>query len=280
LPFKQWRTREACTAAASKPEPAHIEMMNDTLQLWCAYPDDLLTDQVARACVSLLSEDERDRWQAFKFDRHRREYLATHALARTALSHCHPLAPEAWRFQLNNHGKPTTDPECGLRFNLSNSLGLVVCLIAYGVEVGVDVEPYERAGEIVELAPDVFSPQELAQLETLRGMEKLNRALSLWTLKESYIKARGMGLALPLDKFSFLFDSAERIRLDLDPCLEDLAERWQFCLIEHAGHRIALMVEQATAPKLQIWETRSLLAPPNQLAAGAQKWFPGSRAEA
>ncbi len=236
-------------------------------------------DRVASACESLLSADERTRWRAFKFDHHRREYLATHALARTALSHYHQLAPEAWRFQLNTHGKPTTDPECGLRFNLSNSLSLAVCLIAHRAEVGVDVEPFESAGEIAKLAPEVFSQQELAQLEPLRESERLQRALSLWTLKESYIKARGMGLALPLKKFSFLFDTDGGIRLELDPCLDDQPERWQFCQLDHAGHRVALMAEQSTSPRLQIWEARPLLASPNQLAAGTQMWFPVSRAD-
>jgi len=70
--------------------------------------------------------------------------------------------------------------------------GLVVCLVAQGAEVGVDLESYERAGEIAELSERVFSPLELAQLEELHGSEKTNRALCLWTLKEAYLKAQGM----------------------------------------------------------------------------------------
>jgi 4'-phosphopantetheinyl transferase len=249
-------------------------MDKKTLHLWCAYPDDVLAEQAARACVTLLSEEERSRMLALHFDGHRREYLTTRALVRTALSHGHPVAPEAWGFRLGAYGKPTADPECGLRFNVSNSPGLVVCLIAEGTEVGVDVEPYERAGQIAELAHEVCSPLELAQLETLRDAERLNRALSLWTLKEAYIKARGMGLCLPLQKLSFRFGGAEGIRLELDPCISDEAGRWRFCLVDHAEHRIALMSEGPTAPDLQLWETRPLLVPPARLAAGGERWFP------
>lgn len=139
------------------------------LFLWCAYPDDLLAGEAAQACVPLLSEDEHARWQSFKFGRHAREYLATHALARIALAHHHPIAPQDWRFPLNDYGKPIASLECGLRFNLSNSPALVVCFIARETEVGVDVEPCARAGEIAELARTVFSPQELVQPEALRG---------------------------------------------------------------------------------------------------------------
>jgi 4'-phosphopantetheinyl transferase len=247
-------------------------MNNQPLNLWCAYPDDLLSEPVAESCASLLSEDERARWHRFRFARHAREFLATRALVRTALSHYRPLAPEAWRFQVNAHGKPAVEPSCGLRFNLSNSPGLVVCLISQGADVGVDVEPHERAQKIAGLAPEVFSPRELAQLDALHGPERLDRALSLWTLKEAYIKARGLGLSLPLDRFSFLFGGVEGIHLA--PGLGDQAERWRFCLLEHANHRIALMAAQSAAPEVQIWESRLFSAPPKQLPGGGEIWFP------
>jgi 4'-phosphopantetheinyl transferase len=254
-----------------------LHMDKEPLYLWCAYPEDPSTEAAINACVPLLSDEERAHWRALRFDRHRREYLTTRALVRTALSHYHPLALEAWRFRTNTYGKPAVDPDCGLRFNLSNSAGLVVCLIAQGVAVGVDAEPIERAEGIAELAPEVLSSLELGQLEVLRGPEKSNRVLSLWTLKEAYIKARGVGMSLPLNKVSFLFGGVEGIRLELDPCLDNEAgRRWRFCLIEHAGHRIALMVEGATTPELHMWEARPLLALPTQLAGGGEPWFPTS----
>jgi 4'-phosphopantetheinyl transferase len=249
-------------------------MNKEILHLWYAYPDDLLEEEAVEACARLLSEEERARWQTFKFDRHRREYLATHALARTALSYHGPLPPEAWRFEINAYGKPAIEPRCGLCFNLSNSPGLVVCLISQGAEVGVDVEPHERAGSIAEVGPRMFSLRELEQLGDLRDYERPERALRLWTLKEAYIKARGMGLALPLNKFSFLFEGAERIRMELDASLGDEPEHWQFCLMDQRGHCIALMVESGTAPELHVWETRPLLAPATKLVAGKESWFP------
>jgi len=256
--------------------PVEASAERQTLCLWYAYPDDLLAEGMVEACASLMTGDERLRWQSFHFDRNRREYLATRVLVRTALSHVLPHLPATWRFSRNAYGKPMVDPECGFSFSLSNSLGLVACLIGESVEVGLDVESYERAQEITELASEVFSPLELAQLEELRGPERLDRALSLWTLKEAYIKARGMGLSLPLQQFSFVFGGVEGVRLELDPCLGDEAARWRFCLIEHAGHRVALMTTQTKAPATQLWEVRPLLSTPTRLAVGRQPWFPSS----
>jgi 4'-phosphopantetheinyl transferase len=249
-------------------------MAENILHLWCAFPDDLLNEEAAKACARLLSDDERARWQRFKFDEHRREYLATHALARIALSHHHALAPPAWRFSSNKFGKPAIDPERGPRFNLSNSLGLVVCLISEGAEVGVDVEPRTRAGSVAEVGPRMFSQREQAQLEALPARARPERALHLWTLKEAYIKARGMGLALPLNEFSFVFKEGESIHMEIDPSLRDEPEHWRFCLLEYAAHCIALMVENRGQPELRGQEVRFPFCAPRQLDLGRLKWHP------
>ena len=251
-------------------------MEKENLHLWFAYPDDLLQQDVAQACAQLLSQDEHARWQGFKFEKHRREYLATHVLARIALSSGGALLPQAWRFRLNAYGKPAVEPDCGLQFNLSNSQGLVVCAVARGAEVGVDVEPHSRAESILEVAQRVFSPLEVDQLEALKLNDKPGRALRLWTLKEAYIKARGVGLALPLAKISFCFNQEESIRMVLDPVLDDDPQRWQFCLLEHAGHCVALVVESRSMPALAFTEARPILSPPTRIALEQPAWFPRS----
>ena len=249
-------------------------MNEKPISLWFAYPEDLLSESAAQACRALLSEEERERLLSYRFERRRREYLANRMLARTALSHHSRLGPQEWRFKVNAYGKPATDPECELRFNLSDSHSLAACLVASGAEVGVDVEPYERAKEILEIAAEVFSAQEMEQLQALQGNERLDRALQLWTLKEAYIKARGMGLSLPLKKFSFLFGGAEGIRLQLDADFEEEAGRnWRFCLLDFAGHRVALMTERVAAGTLQMWEARGLPAPAVRLPDVPVQWF-------
>ena len=253
-----------------QPDSGLSGTRTSALHLWCAYPDDLLQAEAAHACAALLSDEERARWQRFRFEHGRRQYLATHALARTALSRYCGIAPGELRFAANRYGKPALEPDCGLRFNLSNSAGLVVCLIAEeAVEVGVDVEPFTRADQITNVGHRVFSPAERAQLEALPPAEMLNRNLSLWTLKEAYVKARGVGISLSLDKISFLFKGGNKVRLELDPSLGDDPERWRFRLLDYAEHRIAWMAEGAIERELEIWEARPPLATPRRVKAEA-----------
>lgn len=237
------------------------------LHLWCAYPDDLLDPKAADACTALLSTEEHERRRRFRFEQSRREYTATHAMVRTALSHSRPTAPQDWQFTRNAHGKPALTPDCGMRFNLSHTAGLAVCLVAETpVEVGVDVEAHARAGQIANVAHKVFSPAELEQVEALSDTAKLDRCLSLWTLKEAYIKARGIGLTLPLRGISFLFEDATAVRLDLGAELQDDAARWQFRLLNHARHRIAMVTESLSGGDLKMWEFHPPPAPPVQLS--------------
>lgn len=231
--------------------------ISGALQLWCAYPDDLLDANAAEACLALLSEEEQAHRHRLRLERSRREYLATHALARTALSSLRQVAPQDWRFVKNAHGKPALSPDCGLRFNLSNTAGLAVCLVADApADVGVDVEAQTRAAQAYGVAHRVFSAAEQAQLVALSGPARLDRSLSLWMLKEAYVKARGIGITLPLRGISFLFDEAGAVRLELDPELEDDAARWHFRLINHRGHRIAGMAERMNIDDLEMWEFR------------------------
>lgn len=262
------------TSRARRAASCTRAMLTDELNLWCASPNDLAAQRVAAACAALLSDEEQQRWQRFRNEAGRRESLTSRALARIALAHAHPIRPEEWKFEVNPYGKPRPVPECGLRFNLSNSHELVVCLVAHGAEVGVDVEPVVRAAQMLRVAEQAFSPLEREQLAGLPSYARLDRALSLWTLKEAYIKARGMGLSLPLKSISLVFDTPAGVHLELDAAIGDDPLRWTFCWLDHAGHRIAVMAEQRPNWKLTVREVRPPLAPPVLLPAPMQGWFP------
>jgi 4'-phosphopantetheinyl transferase len=123
---------------------------------------------------------------------------------------------------------------------------MVVCLVARQREVGVDVEDRERRGRLLDVADRYFSPTEVRALRALPAEERLERFFVYWTLKESYIKARGMGLAIPLSQFSFHVDEPTRgIYISFDPRLDDDPLRWQFTMMSHGrAHRIAACVSR------------------------------------
>ncbi|MDP1829028.1 MAG: 4'-phosphopantetheinyl transferase superfamily protein [Archangium sp.] len=108
--------------------------------------------------------------------------------------------------------------------------------------MGTDTERSSRAPRLLALAPNVFAPAELSDLAALPTGQRAHRALTLWTLKESYIKARGMGLALALDGFAFRFDAHGGIRLEVEPRLDDDGARWQFETRTHGEHQLSTAI--------------------------------------
>jgi hypothetical protein len=62
----------------------------------------------------------------------------------------------------------------------------------------------------------------------------------------------------------------------MDAEVGDVAERWQFCVLnlggDHAEHRIALMVESRDVPELEVWETRPILSAPRRVEVGEVNW--------
>jgi len=181
-----------------------------------------------------LLPEERARRDRYYFEKNRREYLLTRALCRSVLSRYEDLRPEAWTFTQNEYGRPAIALSRGawISFNLSNTTGLITCLVAREREVGVDVEDTARAGETVQVADRFFAPSEAAELRSLPESRQRGRFFDYWTLKEAYIKARGMGLAIPLEQFAFSLrearDSTRSISIAFDPRLADVPSTWQF----------------------------------------------------
>lgn len=140
------------------------------------------------------------------------------------------MAPEEWVFGRGVHGRPFIEgpgEHYGLSFNVSHTAGMIVCLVARRT-VGVDVENIAREVRALRLAGRFFSPSEVADLERFVGTPQRRRFFEYWTLKESYLKALGKGLSLPLDKITFRLAAGRPIRARLTGSHRDYATSWQF----------------------------------------------------
>jgi 4'-phosphopantetheinyl transferase len=240
----------------SPPTPPPQALPGDEVHLWYLLPDlHPPLPPLLAAYEALLAPEERARRDRYRFEHSRREYLLTRALVRATLSRYAPVAPAAWTFRQNEYGRPEVDVagHRDLCFNLSNTRGLIACVVTRGREVGVDVEDTERSGETVGIADSFFSPREVAALRALPEGRRRGRFFDYWTLKEAYIKARGMGLSLPLDQFSFLLDDGPPIGIMFDPRLDDDAATWQFAQIDLSPqHRTAVAVRRGRGSDLRL----------------------------
>ncbi|MBL4837435.1 MAG: 4'-phosphopantetheinyl transferase superfamily protein [Kordiimonadaceae bacterium] len=157
----------------------------------------------------LLEQAERDRAQRFHFVHDKKSYIAAHAITRSLLSTWIDGCPTDWRFSISALGKPEVIlPKCvpRLRINLAHTRGMVVVALTVDHDIGVDIEWLGRKSSFLDLAKTVFTSEEQALLAAAPPEEKKALFLTLWTLKEAYIKAIGKGLSLPLDSFHYSLD--------------------------------------------------------------------------
>jgi 4'-phosphopantetheinyl transferase len=216
----------------------------ELIHVWMIAPERLGEARLADA-YRLLTAEERERHGKFVFERHRREYLVTRGLVRAALSRHRAVGREVWAFRRNEYGRPELEPPCGLRFNLSNHPSLVVCAVRESaLDLGCDLEPLARGAEVLGIAETVFAPRELTELQALPEAARPDRAIALWTLKEAYIKARSIGLTLPLREFAFAFPEGAAPKITFTSQISDVAARWRFAMLDLEGCRISLALER------------------------------------
>ena len=230
--------------------------------------------------ISLMTSEETVRQQRYKFEKHRHDALITRAFVRTVLSHYEHRDPKDWRFEKGEKDKPEiTNASLPLRFNLSHTEDFIICAVCLNHDIGADVEHVDRNNDILSIADRYFSPAEIKELFSLSTTEQQrSRFFDYWTLKESYIKAWGLGLSIPLDHFSFSIGEPEvtagpeeqnvqegqpivisDIRLSFAPQRQDDPEDWQSWLFyPNPSHRMALSIRSGRESQFQISLFRSV----------------------
>lgn len=192
----------------------------------------------------LLSTDERERASRFHFDRHRNEYILTRASLRILLASYLEKSPERFAFGYSAQGKPFLANEpTDLRFNVSHTDGLAALAFARKREVGVDVEKIRPGCDAEKLAERFFSALERDYITRLSGDALDEAFFRCWTRKEAFIKAKGGGLSIPLDKFDVsIADNQPATLLATRPDPSE-ASRWQLHnLPVKSGYAAALAV--------------------------------------
>lgn len=219
------------------------------IHVWLAYYEEIQDRRLHEEYLQLLSDEEKEKQSRFHFADDRQRYLITRALVRTVLSRFATVSPKNWLFDVNRYGRPeianASMRESKLTFNISHTRGLIVLGVTQDRAFGVDVENIQAHGMSIDIAERFFAPTEISALRALAPDRQQYRFLEYWTFKESYIKARGMGLSLPLEKFSFCCSDEGHVELKTQPEMDDDAARWRFWQF-HLDKRylLALCAEQ------------------------------------
>ncbi|MDE2761470.1 MAG: 4'-phosphopantetheinyl transferase superfamily protein [Gemmatimonadota bacterium] len=196
------------------------------------------------AARALLSRDERARADRFVYDRHRRRYTVAQAHLRRVLAGLTGTSPAGIDFRFGRHGKPHLPG--GPSFNQSHSEERIMIAVAAEGRVGVDIEEIRMVKHMLGIAARNFARDESARLHTAPAHERRELFFRLWTRKEAFLKALGVGLTHSLRSFSVdPSPGTARGLLEVGDLPEDPAEWHLGGLPCSEGAEAALAVDRA-----------------------------------
>lgn len=180
--------------------------LRQTVEVWLADPEALPHELAMPLQQALrgepcggLSPAEMQRLHALHVAADRRLYGAAHLLLRRVLSMHLGRPPQALRMKTNSHGRPELATRSAtrrhpLRFSLSHTPGLVAVAVARGCDIGVDVEGLRPGLPLDALTPGMLSAPERRWFADIPAAERDAVFTGLWTMKESLLKAHGVGI--------------------------------------------------------------------------------------
>ncbi len=166
-----------------------------TVHLW-------LADLKESACnlkqyKSYLDSFELDRAQRYAHDEARERFIASRGILKEIIAMYVKCEAKDIQFRLGLQGKPylATQQPVQLNFNSTDSKHIALFALCWTSEVGIDVELRNRAVGHSLIAKRKLTDYEFAAYQS-HADEEARRVsfLSLWTRKESYGKAKGVGV--------------------------------------------------------------------------------------
>ncbi|MFF3325075.1 4'-phosphopantetheinyl transferase family protein [Streptomyces sp. NPDC002889] len=164
-----------------------------------------LADWASAPCASareLLGADW-SRYQATREPRSRARLFGSRLLLRQAVAAAGGADPAGVVLERDARGRPGVREPAGFDGAISHTAGLLLVGVARGFRIGVDVEEEDRSLLTPGLPEKVCHTRELAALRLLPYAERNRMLVRLWTLKEAYAKALGVGLGLDFPSVHF-----------------------------------------------------------------------------
>jgi 4'-phosphopantetheinyl transferase len=225
--------------------PETVALDGDEVHVWQAALD-RTPSQIQRFHQD-LSVDEQARAERFYFEKDRAHFIVARGVLRAILGAYLGRAPEQLRFCYDSHGKPALTGEAdreAVRFNVSHSGRIALYAVTRDREVGIDLERIRFDLAVAELAGRFFSRREIVALGSLPTDMQRQAFFRCWTRKEAYIKARGLGLSLPLSEFDVSLAPGEPAAILCTRPDASEASRWSLQELTPApGYAAAIAVE-------------------------------------
>jgi len=191
----------------------NILELND-VHIYCISVDD--EDSNLPFYIKNLSDDEMKRANRFVFEKDKKNFIIKRGVQRQILSYYLNVEPQKIIFTYNEYGKPNIDKTLNhqkINFNVSHSNNKIILGIVKNKHIGIDIENITSLKPYDDVINRYFSKYEILKFNSLSNSLRQKAFFATWTRKEAYIKAQGLGLSYPLNKFSVSIDPNSNTQL-------------------------------------------------------------------
>ena len=182
--------------------------------------------EVDRLDVALNTEDA-ERAARFRFPEDRARMIAGRWLLGQCLSRFFGVAAGPIDLIYTSRGRPELARIPEIAFSISHTGDLVAVALAHGARVGIDLERTDRKIDSAGLVTHVLSAQECVKFQALSEAEKIPAFFQVWTAKEAWLKARGVGISEGLRELSVPFEFDLEVRALAGIKSETGPQAWQ-----------------------------------------------------
>ncbi len=202
-------------------------------------------DNIYKESIKLLPESRKEKTARFHNKKDTFNSLGAGLILYYALKK-QGLSFEDVSIKENSYGKPYLD-NGDFCFNLSHS-GNMACGIVSSQQVGIDIEQIIENEVFNDCYDMIFHSEERLYLNTLSYLsakEKLELYYRIWTLKESYLKALGVGLNLEMNTILLPYE-LYKAQNPLTHCVQNYQEKWTlgYRYLNEADYVYAFCIKQ------------------------------------
>lgn len=172
------------------------------LEIYALKIPERVCSQKFERLLSCLSPDKYKRIISNKREKDALRSLLADIIVRKIVSDLYNVKIKDIKYHYNSYGKPFLAMDVDFSFNISHSGNWVVVAIGYSQQIGIDIEEIHPIE--LDIAERFFSNDEYKSIMCQEKDERLGLFYEFWTLKESFIKAIGLGMRIPLNSFTFI----------------------------------------------------------------------------
>ncbi|HEY3922934.1 MAG TPA: 4'-phosphopantetheinyl transferase superfamily protein [Acidothermaceae bacterium] len=178
----------------SGPQEAHA---SDLVTVASTSTEAMSPDELAEAIQRLTAHEQR-RASDIRLERPRRSFVVGRLLLRSTVARIAGVRPEEVVIEVEPSGRPVLTGALSRYFvSIAHSGAHVVVAVA-NEQIGVDVEELRQSAPSPQLMARVCSPDELRLLEHMNEDDRAAGFMKVWTRKEAYGKAIGVGIGFGL----------------------------------------------------------------------------------